>query len=127
MGQDELGNGARIARQQLAVRSSGHAVVRRLNRLFGRDALLTGSRRPADADQAGDLSDLEFAVGVQQEMTEQTVGIIIVAAVFPEGKRSLQHAALLCRQPLFGNLRLGKPLCKSAVRDSHEESSLTSC
>lgn len=84
-------------------------------------------RRPAEADQAGDLSDLEPSIAVQQEMAEQAVGVIIVAALLPKGKDGLQQAALVGRQSLFGNLRLRKPLCKSAVRGTHEKSSLTSC
>src|SRR5207245_10246621 len=84
-------------------------------------------RRPADADQAGDLRDLESGVAVEQEMAEQTAGIIIVATALPEGKRVLQQAALLGRESVSGNLRLGKPLCKSAVRGNHEKSSAASC
>jgi len=64
---------------------------------------------------------------MQQEMTEQAAGIIIVAAVLPEGKGALQQPALLRRQSSFGNLRLGKPLCESAGRGTHEKSSMTSC
>ena len=50
MGQDELGDAAGAAWQQLAVRPAGHAVIR-LNGHLGRDALLMRGRRPADADQ----------------------------------------------------------------------------
>src|SRR6202035_1207171 len=127
MGQDEFGDGAGIARQQLAVGPAGHAVVRRLNRLLGRDTLLMRGRRPADADQAGDLRDLESGVAVEQEMAEQTAGIIIVATALPKGKRVLQQAALLGRESVSGNLCSGKPLCKSAVPGTHEKSSMTSC
>jgi hypothetical protein len=89
MGRNELGDGAGVARQQLAVGPAGPAVVRRLNRLLGRAALLTRSRRPADADQASDLRDLEPRVAVEQEMAEQAVGVVIVAAALAEGKDRL--------------------------------------
>jgi hypothetical protein len=59
-------------------------------------------------------------------MAEQSAGVIILAALLPEGKDSLQQAALVGRQSMFGNLRLRKPLYKSAVRGTHDESSLTS-
>jgi hypothetical protein len=122
-----FGDGAGIARQQLAVGPTRHTVVRRLHCLFGRDSLLARGRGSADADQASDLCDLEPGVAVEQEMTEQAAGIIIVAAALPEGKCALQQAALLGGQSVFGNLRLGEPLCKSAVRSTHEEFSMTSC
>jgi hypothetical protein len=58
MRQDELGDGAGIARQQLAVGPAGHAVVRCLNRLLGRDPLLMQSRGATDTDEAGDCATL---------------------------------------------------------------------
>ena len=121
MGQDKLGDGASVARQQLAVGPTGHAMLSSLNRFLGRDALLTRGRGPADPDQAGDLSDLESRVAMQQEMAEQSSRIVILAAMLPEGKRRLQQAALLGRQSLLDNLRLRKPLCKSTVRGAHKE------
>src|SRR5262249_39010993 len=124
MRQDEFGHGAGIARQQLAVGPPSHAVVRRLNGFLGRNALLMRGRRSADADQAGDLRDLESGVAVEQKMAEQTAGIIIVATALAESKGVLQQAALLGRQALFANLRLGNPLGKSAVRGNHEKTSL---
>src|ERR1022692_4521647 len=127
MSQDELGDGAGIARQQLAVGPTRHTVVRCLHRFLGRDSLLVGSRGATDTDQAGDLRDLESGVAVEQEMTEQPTGIIILAAAFPESERVLQQAALLGRQSVFGDLRLGKPSCECTVRGNHEKSSLTSC
>ena len=104
-----------------------HAMLSSLNRFLGRDALLTRGRGPADTEQAGDLRDLESRVGVEQEMAEQPVRIVVLAAMLPEGKRTLQQTALLGRQSLFDNLRLRKPLCKSAVRGTHKKSSMTSC
>ena len=124
MGQHEFGDRAGIAWQQLAVGPAGHAVVGCLDDLLGRDALLMGAGRPAEADQAGDLRDLESGVAVQQKMAEQPAGIIIAAAALPKGKGALQQAALRGGAALFGNLRLGKPLCKSAVRGNHEKSSV---
>ena len=124
VGQDKLGDGAGIARQQFAVRPTGQTVVRGLDRLLGREALLVRGRGPADADQAGELSDFEPGVAVQQEMAEQTVGVVIVAAALPEGKGRLEQAALLGRQSPFNNRCLGKPGGVGAVRGGHESSSL---
>jgi hypothetical protein len=126
MGEDELGDRAGIAWQQLAVGPAGHAVVGRLNRLLGRDALLVRGGRSADADQAGDLCDLEPGVAVQQEMAEQTAGVVIVAAVLPEGEGRLQQPALLGCQTFFDKLSFRKPLCTSTVRGVHERFSLHS-
>src|SRR5262249_35762344 len=70
MSQDELGDRAGITWQELAVGPAGHAVVRCLNRFLGGNALLMRGRRPADADQAGDLGHLESALAVEQEMAE---------------------------------------------------------
>ena len=58
MGQHEFSDRAGIAWQQLAVGPAGHAVVGCLDDLLGRDALLMGAGRPAEADQAGDLRTL---------------------------------------------------------------------
>ena len=85
-------------------------MVSGLNRLLGRDTLLVRGGGSADADQAGDLGDLEPRVTVEQEMAEHAIGEVIVAAALAEAQGRLQQAALLGRQSLFGNLRLGKPL-----------------
>ena len=121
MSQHELGDGAGIARQQLAMRPTGQAVMRRLNRLLGRNALLMRSRGSANTHQASDLRDLESGVAVQQKMTEQTRRIVILAAALLEGKRRLQQAALFGGQSIFSNLHLGKPLAQSAVRGGHDQ------
>ena len=119
MGQDELGDGAGIAWQEFAVGPTGHAVVRGLNGLLGREALLPGGGGPADADQASDLRDLEPAVAVEQEMAEQAVGVVIGAAALAEGEGCLQQAALLWGQALFSDVRFAEPLRKRAGRDNH--------
>src|ERR1019366_2561611 len=90
MGEDELGNGACIAWQHLAVGPAGHAVVRRLHRLLGREPLLPRGGGSADAEQAGDLGDLESRVAMQQEVAKQAVGIVIFAAVLTKSEGSLQ-------------------------------------
>ena len=97
MGQDELGDGSRVARQQLAIRSPRHAMLRCLNRFLGRDALLMRGRGPAETDQAGDLGHFESRIAVQQEMAEQAVRIVILAATLPKRKRGPQQAALFGR------------------------------
>src|ERR1700732_1978467 len=68
MGQDEFDDGAGIAWQELAVGPTGHPVMSGLNGLFGRDTLLVRGGGSAEAEQAGDLSDLEPGVAVEQEM-----------------------------------------------------------
>ena len=94
---------------------------------------LTGKKNPlicylptANADQAGDLSDLEAAAAVEQEMAEQAVGVVIGAAASAEGKGRLKQPALFGRQALFGNLGIGKPLRVGAFGGGHEQSSLKS-
>jgi hypothetical protein len=126
VGEQELGDGAGIAWQQFAVRPTSQTVVRGLDRFLGRDALLVRSRGPADTDQPGKLSDFESGVAVQQEMAEQAVGVIIVAATLPEGKGRLEQAALLGCQSVGGNLCLEEPACARVVRGGHEKSSLQS-
>ena len=64
---------------------------------------------------------------MKQKMTEQTCGIVILAAALLEGKRRLQQAALFGGQSIFSNLRLGKPLAQSAVRGGHDQYSVTPC
>ncbi len=66
----ELGDGPRVAGQQLTIGSSLHAVVGRLDRLFRRQLPLLGGRLAADADQAPDLSDLEQTT-VKQKVAQQ--------------------------------------------------------
>jgi len=44
---------------------------------------------PADADQAGDLSDLEPRVAVEQEMAEQATGVVIVAAMLAKSSPTI--------------------------------------
>jgi hypothetical protein len=124
MGQDELGDGARLAGQEFAMRSSGQAVVSRLNGLLGGQPLLLGGRGSAEADQAGDLSNFEPRVAMQQEMAEQALRIVIAAAALAEGKGRLQQAALLGRQSIGNKRCLGEPLLERTVRRCHEESSL---
>ncbi len=99
-------------------------MMRRLNRLLGRNALLMRSRGPADADQAGDLSDLESGAAVQQEMAEQARRVVIHANPLAEAKRSLQDCGLLDRQTICGNIGMGEPLIERAIPDRHSHTSL---
>jgi hypothetical protein len=127
MSQEELGDGAGKAWQQFAVGPASLAVVGCLDGLLGREPLLLRGGGSAEADEAGDVGDLEAGVAVQQEMAEQTPGIIIVATALAKGPSELQQAALLGGQTLRSNPGLGKPLGKSLVGSKHEISSLAPC
>ncbi len=91
---EELGDGADKTRQELAVGAPGEAVVGGLNHLLGGQALLGRGSGTAEAKQAGDLSDLETGLAVEQEVTEQADGAIVPAATAEEGEGGLQNGPL---------------------------------
>ena len=90
MSQDELGNGAGVAWQELAVGASVQALVGLLDGLFGGEALLPGSGGAAQAQETGDGSDLEAAAAVEQEVAEQARGVVIAALALEEVEGSLE-------------------------------------
>jgi hypothetical protein len=57
-----------IAWQQLAIGPACHAMVRGLDDLLGGEPLLFRCRGPTDADQPGDLCDLQPRLTMQQEV-----------------------------------------------------------
>src|SRR5262249_49828542 len=115
VGQQELGDGAGVAGQELAVGAPGQAVVGRLDDLLGRPPLLVGGGGPADADQAGDLGDLEAAATVEQEVAEQAVGVVVVPLPAAEAEGALEQTQLLRGEAWLGEVRLCEP-CSEAVR-----------
>ena len=118
-GQEELDDGAGEARQELAVGSAVQAVVRLLDRFLGGQALLAGGRGTADADQAGDLGDLESRPGVEQEMAEQPGRVAVVAPGLAEMESGEQHAALVGCEPVLGDPGLSEPCGEVIGGDGH--------
>ena len=101
------------------MRPAGHAVVGRLDHLLGRDALLPGSGGPTEAEQAGDLGHRQPGLAVEQEMTEQAGGIIIVAGLLAVAEGRAQDRVLGGGQALGDDTGLGKPLKKGIRRGRH--------
>src|SRR5207244_1255630 len=107
--QEEAGAGARIAWQAFAVRPPVHAVVRLLDGLFGREGLLAGSGGSADTKESGQLGDLPSGAAMEQEVSEQTRGIVVGALGVAEAEGGLEDGALLVGEACLGNLCLGQP------------------
>src|SRR5262249_26760824 len=102
------------------VGASVQAVVGLLHGLLGGEGLLPGSRRPADAEQARDLSDLEAALTVQEEVAQHARRVVVAALLLAEAEGGLEQAALRGRQTLLGNPALGQPVGESLGRGRHE-------
>ena len=68
---EEVGDRPGVAGQELAVGAAVEAVMGLLDGLLGGEGLLPGGGRPADAQQASDLSDLEAALTMQQEVAHR--------------------------------------------------------
>jgi hypothetical protein len=115
VGQEECDEGPGVAGQELAVGPSVQAVVGLLDGLLGGHPLLAGGGGAADADEAGELGDLEPGAGVEQEVGEQARGVGVVALGLAEVEGGLQHAALVGREAMFGDVCLGQP-CGEGVR-----------
>jgi hypothetical protein len=124
MGQDELSNGSGVARQQFAVRSTGHTMVRCLNDFLGAESLLPRSRRPADRQQPSNLGHPETQTAMQEKMAEHPRREIILAGPLAEAKRCLQDRDLLDRQTFRSNTRLREPSGKRPIRGRHERASM---
>ena len=119
MRDQELSDRAGITRQQVAVRPSSHAMMGNLNHLFGRDVLLLRRRRPADAENSGNLRDLQPRFAVQKKMAQHSPGVVIPAAVLNEEKTGFQHGDPIGRELLSVDLRLAKPLIERRTTRSH--------
>ena len=81
--------------------------------------MLAGGRGTADADQAGDLGDLESRPGVEQEMAEQPGRVAVVAPGLAEMESGEQHAALVGCEPVLGDPGLSEPCGEVIGGDGH--------
>ena len=91
----KLGDGAGVAGQEFAVGPAVQAVVGLLDGFLGGEALLARGGGAADAEQAGDLGDLEASAAVEQEMAEQARGVVVVALALAEAEGGLEQGVLL--------------------------------
>jgi hypothetical protein len=106
---EEVGDGAGEAWQELAVEPAVEAVVGLLDDLLGAELLLAGGGGPADAEQAGDRGDLQARLAVQQEVAEDTAGVIVGPLALAEAEGGPEQGALLGAQAVRGYLGLGQP------------------
>lgn len=91
---EEVGDGAGETWQEFAVGTSPQAVMGGLDHLLGGEALLSGGSGPAESEQTCDLSDRESNPAVEEEVAEESDGVIVVAAALQEGKGGVEHGAL---------------------------------
>jgi len=82
----EVGNGSGEAWQTLAVGASAHAVMSGLNDFLGGESLLGRGSGATELEQAGDLSDWELELAVQEKMTEKSDGVIVASAALQESE-----------------------------------------
>lgn len=71
--------------------------------------MLGGSSSAAEAKQAGDKSDRKSKLRVEEEMTEQANGVIVVTAALQESKGGGEDGALRVGQVGLGNVGVGQP------------------
>lgn len=119
MADEESSDGTGVAWQEFAVGAAVHAVVSLPNGGFGRHPLLFGGRGASDTDQTRDLCDFEAAFTVEEEMTEQSRRVIVVALLLAEAEDRLQQDFQLGRSTLRGNVSLFKPGNVVFRRDCH--------
>ena len=94
-----------------------------LDGLLGGHPLLAGGGGTADADEAGELGDLEPGAGVEQEMGEQARGVGVVALGLAEVEGGLQHATLVGGEAVLGDTCLGQPCGEGIRRGRHGSAS----
>src|SRR4051812_28386683 len=119
MAEEEASDGAGKAWQELAVGAAFEAMQGLLNDLLGGQALLAGGGGATDAEQAGDLGDLQATVAMQEEMTEQTGGVVVGTLLLAEVKDGSQEGLHLRRQTLLRDLCLSQPGGKVIRRYCH--------
>ena len=112
MGNEKLSNRTGIPREEFPIGPSGHAVVRGLDDLFGRQFLLPRGGLPTHLDQSGDLRDFQPCIAIQQEVAEHPQRVIIGAATLEKPKGGLEHRQLLRTQRVPRNFRIPQPLIK---------------
>ena len=123
--QEEPGDGAGEARQELAVRPSRQAAMGRLDDLLGGEALLGGGGGAAEAEQASDLSDLQAGAAVEQQVAEQARGVVVDAATLAKVKGGFEDVTLGGGQAVLGDAGSGEPVGEGGGIHGHRKSSLT--
>jgi hypothetical protein len=106
---EEVGHGTGEAWQQFAVGASTQAMMGGLDYPLGGEPLLCGSSSATEAEQAGDKSDRKSKLRVEEEMTEQANGVIVLTAALQEGKGGGEDGALRVGEVGLGNGGLGQP------------------
>src|SRR5205807_10429797 len=109
--------------QELAVGSSVHPVVGLLDGLLGGEGLLARGGGSADAEQSGDGGDLQATATVEQEMAEDTAGVIIGALALAEAEGGLEQGLLLGAEAVFGEVGLCQPGLEGVSSRHHESPS----
>ena len=96
-----------------------------LDDLLGGEALLGGGGGATEAEEAGDLSDLQAGATVQQPVAEQPCGVIIAAAALAEVEDRFQDVTLGSSQAVFGDMGSREPIGEGGGIRGHDQSSLT--
>jgi hypothetical protein len=116
--EQEVGDGAGIAGQKLAMGTSGESLMGSLDNRFGGESLLGGGGCPADAEQASDGGDFQSAVAVEQEMAEESDGVVVASAVLEEGEGGLEELALVGCDLGVVDVSVGEPVVEGeSIRD----------
>ena len=98
VGEHVPGDRPGITWQEFAVGAAIHSVMSLLDRLLGRQVLLSRGGLTAEVGEASDLGDLESARAVEKEMAEQPIGVLVCPVLPAELKNVLEQTALLSRQ-----------------------------
>jgi hypothetical protein len=96
-----------------------------LDDLLGGKALLGRGGGAAEAEEAGDLGDLQAGVAVQQPVAEQARGVVIDAAALAEVEGGFEDVALGGGQAILGDAGSREPVGKGGGIRGHGKSSLT--
>jgi len=119
MGEEELGDGAGMPRQQFSVRPTVHSMLNLLDDLRGGEIPVPERRAGTDADQACDLGDLQPQVAPEQEVADDPHTGVIPVPLLEELKGSLKHILLRIVQLFRRDLRGLQPLLERLTFRSH--------
>jgi len=124
MGEEKLGDGAGMPRQELPVRTAAEVMLNLLDNLHRGKFPMPKRRAGADADQASDLGYLQSHATVQQEVNGDPRTGIVPLASLEELKRCVEDGPLLISQPFRRNLRPTQPLLELLTFRGHGTASL---
>src|SRR5262245_41180618 len=123
MGKEELSDGPGVTWQELAVGATVQAVMGLLDGLLGGELLLSGGGRAAESEEACQLGDLESTATVEQEVAEQSRGVVIIPLGLAEAEDSLKQGELCRGQTPGGELSLVQPVGEGIGCGHHESPS----